>query len=127
MDAIKKKMQAMKLEKDNALDRALLCEQQARDANLRAEKAEEEARQLQKKIQAIENDLDQTQETLMQVNTKLEEKEKALQNYAKNEPEARGTGGQRIPHQRQHLIRCKYLNGFGFGSERKDVVSSGGG
>uniref|UniRef100_A0A182VRJ7 Tropomyosin n=1 Tax=Anopheles minimus TaxID=112268 RepID=A0A182VRJ7_9DIPT len=80
MDAIKKKMQAMKLEKDNALDRALLCEQQARDANLRAEKAEEEARQLQKKIQAIENDLDQTQETLMQVNTKLEEKEKALQN-----------------------------------------------
>uniref|UniRef100_A0A182QGP9 Tropomyosin n=1 Tax=Anopheles farauti TaxID=69004 RepID=A0A182QGP9_9DIPT len=82
MDAIKKKMQAMKLEKDNALDRALLCEQQARDANLRAEKAEEEARQLQKKIQAIENDLDQTQETLMQVNTKLEEKEKALQNFA---------------------------------------------
>uniref|UniRef100_A0A182K5B7 Tropomyosin n=1 Tax=Anopheles christyi TaxID=43041 RepID=A0A182K5B7_9DIPT len=80
MDAIKKKMQAMKLEKDNALDRALLCEQQARDANLRAEKAEEEARQLQKKIQAIENDLDVTQETLMQVNTKLEEKEKALQN-----------------------------------------------
>uniref|UniRef100_A0A182JJC0 Tropomyosin n=1 Tax=Anopheles atroparvus TaxID=41427 RepID=A0A182JJC0_ANOAO len=80
MDAIKKKMQAMKLEKDNALDRALLCEQQARDANLRAEKAEEEARQLQKKIQAIENDLDQTQESLMQVNAKLEEKEKALQN-----------------------------------------------
>jgi hypothetical protein len=38
MDAIKKKMQAMKLEKDNAMDRALLCEQQARDANLRAEK-----------------------------------------------------------------------------------------
>ncbi|KXJ77174.1 hypothetical protein RP20_CCG008224 [Aedes albopictus] len=80
MDAIKKKMQAMKLEKDNALDRALLCEQQARDANLRAEKAEEEARQLQKKIQAIENDLDQTQEALMAVNAKLEEKEKALQN-----------------------------------------------
>uniref|UniRef100_A0A182HGT7 Tropomyosin n=1 Tax=Anopheles arabiensis TaxID=7173 RepID=A0A182HGT7_ANOAR len=84
MDAIKKKMQAMKLEKDNALDRALLCEQQARDANLRAEKAEEEARQLQKKIQAIENDLDVTQETLMQVNTKLEEKEKALQNKTTN-------------------------------------------
>lgn len=38
MDAIKKKMQAMKLEKDNALDRALVCEQQARDANIRAEK-----------------------------------------------------------------------------------------
>uniref|UniRef100_A0A1B0D929 Tropomyosin n=1 Tax=Phlebotomus papatasi TaxID=29031 RepID=A0A1B0D929_PHLPP len=80
MDAIKKKMQAMKLEKDNALDRALICEQQARDANLRAEKAEEEARNLQKKIQTVENDLDQTQEALTQVNTKLEEKNKNLQN-----------------------------------------------
>ncbi|KAK0180210.1 hypothetical protein PV327_005876 [Microctonus hyperodae] len=80
MDAIKKKMQGMKLEKDNAMDRALLCEQQARDANARAEKAEEEARALQKKIQTIENDLDQTQEALMQVNAKLEEKDKALQN-----------------------------------------------
>jgi len=82
MDAIKKKMQAMKLEKDNAMDRALLCEQQARDANLRAEKAEEEARALQKKIQTIENELDQTQEQLMQVSAKLEEKDKALQNVS---------------------------------------------
>lgn len=106
MDAIKKKMQAMKLEKDNALDRALVCEQEARDANIRAEKvndkksanvctaecankclflleqAEEEARSLQKKIQTVENDLDQTQEALMQVNTKLEEKNKALQNVS---------------------------------------------
>ncbi|KAL2716722.1 tropomyosin 1 isoform B, partial [Vespula squamosa] len=86
MDAIKKKMQGMKLEKDNAMDRALLCEQQARDANARAEKAsilaEEEARALQKKIQTIENDLDQTQEALMQVNAKLEEKDKALQNVS---------------------------------------------
>jgi len=39
MDAIKKKMQAMKLEKDNAMDRADACEQQAKDANLRAERA----------------------------------------------------------------------------------------
>ena len=38
MEAIKKKMQAMKLEKDNAVDRAETAEQQARDANLRAEK-----------------------------------------------------------------------------------------
>ncbi|KZC10871.1 Tropomyosin [Dufourea novaeangliae] len=83
MDAIKKKMQGMKLEKDNAMDRALLCEQQARDANARAEKAEEEARALQKKIQTIENELDQTQEALMQVNAKLEEKDKALQNMSR--------------------------------------------
>ncbi|CAH0553632.1 unnamed protein product [Brassicogethes aeneus] len=80
MDAIKKKMQGMKLEKENALERAVHNEQLAKDANLRAEKAEEEARSLQKKIQQIENDLDQTQEQLTQVNGKLEEKEKALQN-----------------------------------------------
>ncbi|KAI7697121.1 Tropomyosin [Sarcoptes scabiei] len=41
MEAIKKKMQAMKLEKDNAIDRAEIAEQKARDANLRAEKEEE--------------------------------------------------------------------------------------
>merc|ERR1712130_729486 len=55
MDAIKKKMQAMKLEKDNAMDRADACEQQAKDANLRAERAEEEVRELQKKMQLLEN------------------------------------------------------------------------
>lgn len=38
MDAIKKKMQAMKLEKDNAADKADAMEGQAKDANLRAEK-----------------------------------------------------------------------------------------
>lgn len=38
MDAIKKKMQAMKVDKDSALERALVCEQEARDANTRAEK-----------------------------------------------------------------------------------------
>ena len=42
MDAIKKKMQAMKAEKDNAMDRADTCEQQSRDANLRAEKVRSE-------------------------------------------------------------------------------------
>jgi len=102
MDAIKKKMQAMKLDKDNAMERALQSEQQARDANLRAEKvifqnletknsilkfnfvlqAEEEARSLQKKIQSIENELDQTQEGFMSVSAKLEEKNKALQNVS---------------------------------------------
>ncbi|XP_031331895.1 uncharacterized protein LOC116162420 [Photinus pyralis] len=79
MDAIKKKMQGMKLEKENALERAAHNEQMAKDANLRAEKNEEEARALQKKIQTIENDLDQTGEQLTQINAKLEEKEKALQ------------------------------------------------
>lgn len=38
MDAIKKKMQAMKMEKDAAMDKADTCEGQAKDANLRADK-----------------------------------------------------------------------------------------
>lgn len=38
MDAIKKKMQAMKLEKDNATDKADAMEGQYKDANARAEK-----------------------------------------------------------------------------------------
>ena len=42
MDAIKKKMQAMKVEKDNAMDRSDVCEQQAKEAKIRAAKAEEE-------------------------------------------------------------------------------------
>ena len=35
MDAIKKKMQAMKLEKDNAMDRADACEQQVKFWNFK--------------------------------------------------------------------------------------------
>ena len=42
MDAIKKKMQAMKVEKDNAMDRCDACEEASRMAKVRAEKAEEE-------------------------------------------------------------------------------------
>lgn len=38
MDAIKKKMQAMKLEKDNALDRADAAEEKERQARERVEK-----------------------------------------------------------------------------------------
>merc|ERR1739844_854752 len=79
MDAIKKKMQAMKLEKDNAMDRADACEQQAKDANLRAERAEEEVRELQNFSLKHQIILLPTQEKLMNANQRLEEKEKALQ------------------------------------------------
>merc|ERR1712223_2095693 len=73
-------MQAMKLDKDNAMDQADACEQKAKDANIRAEKAEEEVRYLQKKMQQLESYLDVTQEKLLNANQKLEEKEKALLN-----------------------------------------------
>ena len=51
MDAIKKKMQAMKVEKDNAMDRSDICEQATKEAKIRAAKAEEEVGDLVKKAQ----------------------------------------------------------------------------
>ena len=78
MDAIKKKMQAMKVEKDNAMDRSDVCEQQAKEAKIRAAKAEEEVADLVKKAQQLEVELDKTKEELTMTTQKLEEKEKAL-------------------------------------------------
>ena len=78
MDAIKKKMQAMKLEKDNAISKAETFEIQAKDANHKAEKAEEEVRDLERKVQTLENSLYKTQEKLDTNVLQLEEKEKVI-------------------------------------------------
>lgn len=78
MDAIKKKMQAMKLEKDNAQDKADAMEGQFKDANARAEKINEEVRELQKKLSQVENDLTLTKQNLEDSNKELENKEKQL-------------------------------------------------
>merc|ERR1739844_663942 len=78
MDAIKKKMQAMKVEKDNAMDRSDACEQTAKDAKVRAAKAEEEVADLVKKSQQLEVELDKTKEELQLTTEKLKDKENAL-------------------------------------------------
>ena len=75
MDAIKKKMQAMKVEKDNAMDRSDACEQAAKDAKVRAAKAEEEVAELVKKSQQLEVELDKVK---ADASEKLNEKESAL-------------------------------------------------
>ena len=75
MDAIKKKMQAMKVEKDNAMDRSDACEQAAKDAKVRAAKAEEEVAELVKKAQQLEVELDKVK---ADASEKLNEKESAL-------------------------------------------------
>jgi len=80
MDAIKKKMQAMKMEKDAAMDRSDALEAQNKETNGRAEKADDEVHNLQKRLQTLENDLDQVSEALLKANTQLVEKDKALQN-----------------------------------------------
>ena len=76
MEAIKKKMQAMKVEKDNAMDKANTCELAAKDAKVRACKAE--VADLVKKAQQLEIEVDKTQEELMTVTEKLKEKESTL-------------------------------------------------
>lgn len=78
MDAIKKKMQAMKLEKDNAQDKADTCETQAKDANAKAAKVQEEVQDLTKRLTQIEIDNETHKNQLEKANKDLEEKEKLL-------------------------------------------------
>ena len=60
MEAIKKKMQAMKVEKDNAMDRADACEESSKAAKIRAEKAQEEVAELMNKTRWRERNKCQT-------------------------------------------------------------------
>merc|ERR1712137_868376 len=78
MDAIKKKMQAMKVEKDNACDRGDQCEEASKAAKLRAEKAEDEVAELNAKARQLETEVDLCTEKLAIVSLQLEEKEKSL-------------------------------------------------
>lgn len=82
MDVIKKKMQAMKLEKDNAMDKADTCEAQAKDANMRADKVLEEVGDLTKKLTQVESDLEANKQALEQANKDLEDREKSLTNVS---------------------------------------------
>merc|ERR1712128_155023 len=78
MDAIKKKMQAMRVEKDNACDRTDVCEEASKFAKIRAGKAEDEVEELVTKSRQLETELDVTNEKFVIVSLQLEEKEKSL-------------------------------------------------
>merc|ERR1711955_52649 len=78
MEAIKKKMQAMKVEKDNACDRVDVCEEACKAAKIRASKAEDEVEELMAKARQLETELDLTTEKFGFVSLQLEEKEKSL-------------------------------------------------
>merc|ERR1712200_103941 len=78
MEAIKKKMQAMKVEKDNACDRVDASEEQCKAARLRASKAEDEVDELVTKSRQLETELDLTTEKLGIATLQLGEKEKQL-------------------------------------------------
>merc|ERR1711863_92140 len=89
MEAIKKKMQAMKVEKDNACDRVDVCEEQCKAAKLRASKAEDEVDELMTKekqlaaselemnalnrrVSGLEEDLEKTEEKMVAAVAKLD-------------------------------------------------------
>merc|ERR1712083_691384 len=75
MEAIKKKMQAMKVEKDNACDQADVSEEKMKAARIRAQKGEDEVEELLIKSRQLETELDMTAERLGIATLQLEEKE----------------------------------------------------
>lgn len=76
MNAIKKRLQTLKLEKDLAMDKADLCDQQAKEANRREEKLRDEVRELAKKLVQMEHDLEVSKTQLIKSNRNLEIKER---------------------------------------------------
>lgn len=76
MNAIKKQLQTLKLEKDLAIDKADLCDQQAKEANRKEEKLKDEVRELAKKLAQMEHDLEVSKAQLVKSNKDLETKER---------------------------------------------------
>ena len=78
MEAIVKKMQSMKIAKDNANDDCDTWETKAREANVRRAKLEEDLDDLVLKSQKLEAELDKAKEELIVVEEKLSAKDAAL-------------------------------------------------
>ena len=76
MDAIRKKMQSLKVETDQLVSHANTMESQANDANKKADKHDCDIRDLSKKINAIEAKYDEASEALLKAESQEEEKNK---------------------------------------------------
>ncbi|KAK0181202.1 hypothetical protein PV327_003504 [Microctonus hyperodae] len=66
----------LKIEKDQAIDRADICDQQAKDANKREEMLRDEVGELRKKLSQMHQDLNVSRANLDKSNMTLEEKER---------------------------------------------------
>merc|ERR1711910_173448 len=71
------KMEAMKVEKDNACDQADVSEEKMKAARIRAQKGEDEVEELVIKSRQLETELDVTSERLSIATLQLKEKELA--------------------------------------------------
>merc|ERR1712043_63364 len=78
MEAIKKKMQAMKVEKDNACDQADVSEEKMKAARIRAQKGEDEVEELLIKSRQLETELDVTAERLSIATLQLRRRRSSL-------------------------------------------------
>ncbi|RXN25137.1 tropomyosin alpha-1 chain-like isoform X1 [Labeo rohita] len=76
MEAIKKKMQMLKLDKENAIDRAEQAESDKKAAEDKCKQLEDELLALQKKLKGTEDELDKYSEALKDAQEKLELSEK---------------------------------------------------
>lgn len=76
MNAIKKRLQTLKVEKDLAIDKADMCDQRAKEANRREEKLRDGVRELAKKLIQMEHDLQVSKTHLRKSIKSLEQKER---------------------------------------------------
>uniref|UniRef100_A0A8C3L9R7 Tropomyosin 4 n=1 Tax=Chrysolophus pictus TaxID=9089 RepID=A0A8C3L9R7_CHRPC len=90
MEAIKKKMQMLKLDKENAIDRAEQAETDKKAAEDKCKQVEDELVALQKKLKGTEDELDKYSEALKDAQEKLEQAEKKATDYL-----GQGMGKQR--------------------------------
>ncbi|CAL8381557.1 unnamed protein product [Boreogadus saida] len=72
MDAIKKKMQMLKLDKENGMDRAEQAEGDKKAAEDRSKQLDDDLLALQKKLKSTEDELDKYSEALKDAQEKLE-------------------------------------------------------
>nr|XP_060483217.1 tropomyosin alpha-3 chain-like isoform X1 [Panthera onca] len=87
MEAIKKKMQMLKLDKENALDRAEQAEAEQKQAEERSKQLEDELAAMQKKLKGTEDELDKYSEALKDAQEKLELAEKKAADVRMTESE----------------------------------------
>ncbi|POI34831.1 hypothetical protein CIB84_001417 [Bambusicola thoracicus] len=92
MEAIKKKMQMLKLDKENAIDRAEQAEADKKQAEDRCKQLEEEQQGLQKKLKGTEDEVEKYSESVKEAQEKLEQAEKKATDVRRQPLPCAGTG-----------------------------------
>jgi len=85
MEAIKKKIAALKLEMDAANEKVELNETKAKQENIRADRLNDDLRDLEKRLVQLERDYSITKTNLEQSTADLEQCEKSWSKVCNNE------------------------------------------